>query len=47
MPKETTLDPPHWKISHWYTVDVTASLDGQTVSKQYQFFGTMDRPAGY
>jgi len=47
MADETTLDPPYWKISHLYTVDVTASLDGQTVSKQYQFFGTMKKSPGY
>jgi len=47
MADETTLDPSKWKISHRYTVDVTASLDGQTVSKQYQFFGTMNIPPGY
>ena len=46
LANETILDPGNWKISHLYTVDVTASLDGQTVSKQHQFFGIMNRPPG-
>lgn len=41
LAKETSLDPPRWKIGQVYTVDVTASLDGQIINDQYHFFGTI------
>ena len=40
MAKETTK-PSLWLINNLYTVNVIATLDGQTVEKDYEFFGAV------
>mgnify|MGYP001174896387 CR=1 FL=1 len=39
MAKETDQDGTLWMINNLYTAYITASLDGQTVEKNYEFYG--------
>jgi len=39
MAKETTQDGTLWMINNLYTVNIIASLDGQIVEKNYEFYG--------
>ena len=39
MAKETSQDIGLWLVSNLYTVNIIASLDGQTVEKNYDFYG--------
>jgi len=39
LARETNQDGTLWMINNLYTVDIKASLDGQTVEKQIEFYG--------
>jgi len=45
MAKETTK-PSLWLMNNLYTVNVTASLDGQTIEKIHQFYGISNYDRG-